>query len=110
MGLTFYPIENVTVLQVFRQRLSPFMRAVQKTTTSEYITEYGRKESICDEVINAARPYNGDDQLSVEWYQYIRDTSNRTLLRHERKCKSFQWYLANVYPEQFVPEFIGEVS
>ena len=76
MGLTFYPIENKTFLREFRQRLSPFMKAVQKTATSEIYVE---TESICDEVITAARSYNGDDQLSAKWYQYIRQTSNRTL-------------------------------
>ena len=80
MGLTFYPIEDNTVLQVFRQRLSPFMKAIQKTTTSNFSKVSRRDtESIFDEIINAARSYNGDDQLSAEWYQYIRDTSNRTL-------------------------------
>ena len=75
MGLTFYPIENKTVLREFRQRLSPFMKAIQKTTTYEYMD----KKSTCDEVINTARLYNGDDQLLADWHQYIRLTSNHTL-------------------------------
>ena len=84
MGLTFYPIEDNTVLQVFRERLSPFMKAIQKTTTSGG-TSVNERKSICDEVINAARSYNVDDQLSVEWYQYIRDTSNKTLDKEHYK-------------------------
>ena len=84
MGLTFYPIEDITILQMFRKRLSPFMKAIQKTTISGYIGEDGRK-SICDIVINAARSYNGDDQLSAEWYQYIRETSNQTLGKEHDK-------------------------
>ena len=79
MGLTFYPIEDNTVLLAFRNRLSPFMKAIQKTTKSGFIREKEKRESIFDEVINTARSYNGDDQLSVEWYQYIRQTSNQTL-------------------------------
>ena len=83
MGLTFYPIEDIAVLEAFRQRLSPFMKAIQKTTTSE--VNYNEIESICDGVISAARSYNGDDQLSAEWYQYIRDTSNQTLGKEHDK-------------------------
>merc|ERR1712048_866606 len=66
MGLTFYPVEDVTVLQMFRQRLSHFMKAIQKTTTSEYIESHKRATTF-DKVINAARSYNGEDQLSAEW-------------------------------------------
>ena len=84
MGLTFYPIEDTAVLRVFQQRLSPFMKAIQKTTTSEGFSQNERR-SIFDKVINAARSYNGDDQLSVEWYQYIRDTSNKTLGKEHDK-------------------------
>ena len=79
MGLTFYPIEDTTALEAFRQRLSPFMKAIQKTTTSEDFEAQEEIESIFDEIINTARSYNGEDQLSAEWYQYIRNTSNRTL-------------------------------
>ena len=61
------------VLRAFRQKLSPFMKAVQKTTTSGNIYD---ENELCDDVINVARSYNGDDKLSAEWYQYIRDTSN----------------------------------
>ena len=84
MGLTFYPIENVKILQAFRQRLFPFMKAIQKTTKSGFIREKER-ESIFDKVINAARSYNGDDQLSADWYQYIQDTSNQTLGKEHDK-------------------------
>ena len=84
MGLTFYPIEDNTVLQMFRQQLSPFMKAIQKTTKSGS-TDDNIMKYICDEIINAARSYNGDDQLSAEWYQYIRDTSNQTLGKEHDK-------------------------
>ena len=85
MGLTFYPIEDIKLLKVLRERLSLFMKAIQKTTTSEFGLSATEKKSIFDEVINAARLYNGDDQLSVEWHQYIRDTSNQTLGKEHDK-------------------------
>ena len=84
MGLTFYPIEDKTILRVFRQRLSPFMKAVQKTTTCKEMSS-DETASIYDEVMNTARSYNGEDQLSAEWYQYIRHTSNKTLGKEHDK-------------------------
>ena len=88
MGFTFYPIENDTVLREFRQRLSPFMMAIQKTTKSGR-TSKSEIKSICDEVINAARSYNSgestSDQLSADWYRYIQDTSNNTLEKEHDK-------------------------
>ena len=32
------------------------------------------------------------------------DVSQRLLLRRKLKCKSFQWYLDNIFPEKSVPE------
>lgn len=31
------------------------------------------------------------------------DITNRVALRERLKCKSFDWFLSNVYPEKFVP-------
>lgn len=40
------------------------------------------------------------------------DVSNRTALRRELKCKSFAWYLRNVWPQHFFPDhdrFFGRI-
>ena len=78
MGLTFYPIEDTAVLNRFRQRLCPFMKAIQKTTKSG-LFQSDEKESICDEIIRTARSNQVNNQLSREWCQFIRNPLNRTL-------------------------------
>ena len=76
MGLTFYPIEDTAVLNRFRQGLCPFMKAIQKTTKSRI--NY-REESICDEIIRTAQSNQIKNQLSREWYHFIRNPLNQTL-------------------------------
>ena len=78
MGLTFYPIEDDAIRETFRQRLCPFMEAIQKTTKSDPIS-YDEREEIFDEIIDAARANQITNQLSREWYQFIQHPSNETL-------------------------------
>ena len=78
MGLTFYPIEDDAFLETFRQRLCPFMKAIQKTTKSDPIS-YAEREKIFDEIVRSARANKITNQLSGEWYQFIHHPSNETL-------------------------------
>ena len=80
MGLTFYPIEDDAILEQFRQRLCPFMKAIQETTKSGYMND-DEIESIFDKIIHAARSNEITNQLSAQWYQFIRNPLNRTLDR-----------------------------
>ena len=78
MGLTFYPIENDDALRAFRRGLCPFMKVIQKTTESGSNDEIDR-ESIFDEIIRAAQSNQISNQLSRQWFNYIRAPFNRTL-------------------------------
>ena len=78
MGLTFYPIEDDATLGRFRERLCPFMEAIQRTTKNESMRR-NERESICDEIIDTARSNQINNQLSREWYQFIRHPLNQTL-------------------------------
>ena len=76
LGLTFYPIEDPAILERFRHQLFPFMKAIQKTTTSEFVDN---ESEILDEIIHTARSGQISNQLSAEWYQFIQAPINRTL-------------------------------
>ena len=78
MGPTFYPIEDTAVLNRFRHGLCPFMKAIQKTTKNEEISD-DDIESICDEIIRTAQSNQITNQLSPEWYQFIRNPLDRTI-------------------------------
>ena len=76
MGLTFYPIEDSTALEELRRQLCPFMKALRRTTEG-YKQKY--VYSICNKIIETARSNQINNQLSRQWFDYIRTPLNRTL-------------------------------
>ena len=80
LSLTFYPIEDDTMVQRLRQRLSTFLRAIQKCSLSmdyDGIT----KELICDEIINTASS-DVDNQLKNDLNDLMRQHDQQAL--HEQ--------------------------
>ena len=53
------------------------MKAIQETTISGHLLV--EKEPKCDEIIRTARSNQINNQLSREWYQFIRNPLNQTL-------------------------------
>ena len=55
------------------------MKAVQKAMKIHHSNTDYERESFCDEVIRAARLNQINNQLSRQWFIYIRAPVNRTL-------------------------------
>ena len=75
LGLTFYPIEEAAILERFRLGLCPFIRAIQKTTSSGLVFV----SEVFEEILSSARSGQITNQLSAEWFQFIQAPVNQTL-------------------------------
>ena len=75
-SLAFYPIEDDSMLQHLRQRLSPFLKAIQKCNQNAEL-HGATRERICDEVIATASSVVGN-QLRTELNGLMRRPDQRT--------------------------------
>ena len=57
------------------------MKAIQKATSSELSSITDNYNELFDEILHAARSGQVINQLSAEWYQFIRAPKNLTLNR-----------------------------
>ena len=77
MSLTFYPIEDASILQSLRSNLSPFLKTIQKCSSNTE-NEQRTKEGICDEIINTASS-SVDNQLRNDLSGLMQQGDQRTL-------------------------------
>lgn len=52
-----------------------------------------------DDYVNIFFLYRPDLKFNAD----VGDVTHRIMLRKKLRCKSFDWYLKNVFPEKFIP-------